>query len=233
MKEPMKKLSKKMGDRKPKKTKAQSMVEFALILPLLLIMFTGIVEFGFMLNTYLSLLDSTRFAARKFSNSNPMKIVSGTKVYDENFSTNVAQAVIDNLAPSGDPKARQLIVDPTRDDILISVIGVQVIDKTTNPYQTSITRYTTDPGPVDFYSLYKNGGDTKYDNATITNFMDENGSQPVNAGLLIVEVHYSYEGVLKLFWVKAFASEDNPLMLYSSTIMPLVSIRPGDPTATP
>ena len=45
------------------------MVETALLFPVLLIVLSGMVEFGFMLNDYLSIMDATRNAARFSSDS--------------------------------------------------------------------------------------------------------------------------------------------------------------------
>ena len=42
----------------------QSMVELALLFPVLLILLSGLVEFGFILNEYLSVMDAARNAAR-------------------------------------------------------------------------------------------------------------------------------------------------------------------------
>jgi Flp pilus assembly protein TadG len=47
-----------------KNEKGQSLVEFALILPLVLLLLMGIVEFGVMINTYLKIENASREAAR-------------------------------------------------------------------------------------------------------------------------------------------------------------------------
>jgi hypothetical protein len=222
-----------------KKTRAQSMVEFAVTLPILIALLLGMVEFGFMLNTYLSLLDATRYAARQFSNSNPLKLVGTTKVYDENFDNNVAKAVIDNLDPYLiDPEARRIILDPTMDDILIHVLSVNVNTNTNPDTISTVTALTTDLGnPVPFISSYGNFaalGGTHYTETVVRNSMSANGAQPVSAGILIVELYYSYEGTLSISteFMELFATNKH-VMLYSSTIMPLVSVRPALPTPTP
>ena len=48
----------------PSKSRGQSMVELALLFPVLLILLSGLIEFGFILNEYLSLMDAARNAAR-------------------------------------------------------------------------------------------------------------------------------------------------------------------------
>jgi len=215
-------------DRKPsrkirRKTRAQSMVEFALLLPILLTLFIGMVEFGFMINTYLSLTDATRQAAREYSNSQPFISLS-PNVDNMNFYTDCAQVVIDTLAPPDDPLARQIVMDWTMDDILVSVISVDV-DTATDPDTIStITRY---PSGETNFSVYQNFPVSPYDDVAIETYMTANGTIPVPAGLLIVEVYYSYESTLGITtpFIKAFAPGGH-VMLYASTIMPLVAVRP-------
>jgi hypothetical protein len=211
--------------RKSRKSKGQSMVEFAILLPLLLMLFTGMVEFGFMLNTYLSLLDATRQAARDCSNKNPFRIdETNTKVDDLDFYPYCAGIVVATLDPSlatpPDPNARRIVMDVSRDDVLVSVVRVTV-DSLTNTIST-IDRL---PVGFEFYSLYGNA-DSAYDNTAIENYMTQDGTLPVQTGILIIEVTYNYEGVLKLPWVEAFMSPDNPVTLHASTIMPLVAAKP-------
>ncbi|MBE0671272.1 MAG: pilus assembly protein [Anaerolineales bacterium] len=204
---------------------AQSLVELAITLPVLILLFSGMVEFGFMLNTYLSLQDATRAAARRYSNENPFaKDINGNVVDDAAFYSGAAQAVVDFLMPPDDSAARQTIVDPTRDNVLISVITIRVDEAPEPDAIDSITRH---PDGEEYYKLY---GDTNpitlYGNTEIEQYATSNGSVPVDAGLLIVEIFYSYEGVLHLPWTEPFFSEANPAMLYNSTIMPLVSAKP-------
>ena len=210
--------------RKPRKSKGQSMVEFALMLPILLMLFSGMVEFGFMLNTYLSLLDSTRQAARLCSNGNPFQLNTSTNTLedDPNFPIYCAQAVVTNLDPSlatpPDPKARRIELNTDLDDVVISVLSITVKANAI----TNIQRFKD--GSL-FYNLYGNK-DSGYTDADITAYMTQNGTLPVQTGILIVEVYYGYKGVLKLPWVEAFMSDTNPVSLHASTIMPLVAAQP-------
>lgn len=208
-----------------RKPKAQSMVEFAILLPVLIMLFSGMVEFGFMLNTYLSLLDSTRQAARLCSNGQPFLSVDAntipvTYVDDLTFSPSCAQNVVDTLAPPSDPNSRQIVIDPIRDDVLISVLQVNV-DELTQTI-SSIQRF---PSGFVFYSLYGNQS-TEYEDGAIEEYMTQNSTTPVATGILIVEVYYGYKGILKLPWVEAFMNDENPVMLHASTIMPLVAAKP-------
>ncbi len=52
-----------------KRARGQSIVEFALMAPILLIILSGLFEFGFLFTYYLAVLDSARNAARFSSDS--------------------------------------------------------------------------------------------------------------------------------------------------------------------
>lgn len=206
-----------------RKSKAQSLVEFAITLPVLILLFSGMVEFGFMLNTYLSLQDALRVAARKYSIENPFaKDSSGNVIDNLAFYQGAAQTVVDELMPPNG--ARQVPVDQSRDNILVSAITISVDESTTPDTIDSITRH---PEDSEFYKLYSDTSPTTlFGDTEITNYVTANGSVPVDAGLLIIEIYYSYEGVLGLPWTNPFFSQAKPAMLYSSTIMPLVSAKP-------
>lgn len=201
--------------------KAQSMVEFAIALPVLLLLLMGMVEFGFMLNTYLSIQDAVRSTARRYSTINPFN-ADGTD--NLTYYSGAAQNVVDLLAPPSDPTARQIIMDSTRDNILISLIEVKV-NETNNPNTvTSITRYPDGSSYFKFYNATNPA--TAYSNSAIETNLTANGAEPTNAGLLIVEIYYSYEGVINLPFTTPFMSQQNPVMLYASAIMPITYVKP-------
>ncbi len=207
---------------KKRKSTGQSLVEFGLLLPILLMLFSGMVEFGFMLNSYLSLLDATRQAARLCSNLNPFQLdpITNTIVDNVAFSPYCAQAVVDSLAPPDDSEARRIVMLQNRDDVLISVLRVNV-----NAATDTISSIERFPQGSLYFSYYGNH-ESGYTDTEIEDFMTQNAAIPVETGILIVEVFYGYEGVLKLPWVEAFMSGANPVMLHASTIMPLVAAKP-------
>jgi hypothetical protein len=203
-------------------SRAQSMVEFAIALPVLILLLTGMVEFGFMLNTYLSIQDAARAAARRYSTINPFN-ADGSD--NPAFYQEAAEYTIDLLAPAGDPNTRQIVLDPTRDNILISLIGVDV-DESTNPDSIdSIIRYSG-------ANHYKYFGGTNpssgFSDTGINTLMTANGAEPSDSGLLIVEIYYSYEGTLNLPWTTPFFSQSNPSMMYISVVMPTIYAKPFD-----
>jgi len=225
--------------RKSRKSRAQSLVEVAIAFPLLLMLFSGMVEFGFMLNTYLSLLDVTRQAARQYANTPPFSFINDSvtpaDVTDDlSFYTGIAGTIKDILAPPSDARARRIVLNPSRDDIVITVLRIKVDESTTPNHIDSINRYPNLPSlPPGYWALNHNQLSAYADDTQLKAQMTMNGAQPVRTGMLIVEIFYGYEGVLKLPWVTAFMP-GNYVMLHADTIMPLVSAKPPRiPTPTP
>ncbi|GAB4498868.1 MAG: hypothetical protein OHK003_12680 [Anaerolineales bacterium] len=210
------------GANTKRRLRAQSMVEFAITLPILLLLLTGMVEFGFMLNTYLSIQDAARSAARRFSITNPFN-PDGSD--NPAFYQSVAEYTVDLLAPAGDPETRQIVLDATRDNILVSLIGVEVDESTDPDSITSIIRYSG----AQYYKHFGNTNPpTAYTDSAIAGLMTANGAEPSDAGLLIIEIYYGYEGTLNLPWTRPFFSPNNPSMLYVSVVMPTIYAKPFD-----
>lgn len=198
------------------KSRAQSLVEFAITLPLLLFLFSGMIEFGFALNYYLSLLDATREAARYWSNFDPFDPV--THADNLSFYSSTADMVVANLDPwvaNHSYRGRRITLDAAADDVLVTVFGWS------NDPAVGLMRYPTSGT----YSIYHHGTSRFADDAAITSKFPA-GSP--NAGLLLVEVHYSYHQILGLPWLRPFLPD--PLILRAYTIMPLSS---AEPTPSP
>lgn len=198
------------AQKRGRKTKGQSMVEIAIALPVLLLLFSGMVEFGFMLNSYLSLLDATRASARFYSNLDPFgpdpndSSVSGPNWFFEDASDMVRVFMDPKLTNPG-YQGRRFELDPALDDIIITIYSVD------NDHNTIVTT-----GP---YRVYSHAA-SAFTEASIQSKMIA-GSP--NAGVLLVELIYSYEQVLKLPWM-AFMGD--PIMLRTHTIMPLNAVEP-------
>jgi len=78
--------------------KGQSLVEFAIILPFLLLLLMGILEFGIMLNSYLTIHNAAREGAR-------LGIVAGSNIEIKQLITNISpnletENLIVNITPS-------------------------------------------------------------------------------------------------------------------------------------
>jgi Flp pilus assembly protein TadG len=82
--------------RRIKNADGQTMVEFALVLPLLALLLFGVIQFGIVFNHYLDLTDAVRAGARKAAVSRQAGNPTGTAV----------QAVVDS--------AGDITIDPTK-----------------------------------------------------------------------------------------------------------------------
>jgi hypothetical protein len=201
--------------KKGRKSPGQSLVEVAIAFPVLIMLFTGVVEFGFILNFYLSLLDATRDAARRYSGDDPFLADGVTD--DDDFYYQAAFMVQRTLDPVIDDvgyRGRRILFDPAVDDVIVSVYGA---DGSTVILWRDAGEYHLFPTPGD-----PNGN---YDSIfTTQNILDTRVSGAPNAGVLLVEAHYNYHHVLNLPWMTAWLP--NPLHLQAYTIMP---IRAGEP----
>jgi len=208
---------------KRRKSRGQSLVEIAIAFPVLIMLFTGVVEFGFILNYYLSLLDATRESARFWSGADPF-LADGVTANDLLYKE-TAKLVRTALDPSYNPttetfnpayRGRRIALDPAVDDIIVSIYGGDesgVIEwRTAGPYHLFPT-----PGAVggNYASLF-----------SADSVEDLRVTDAPNAGILIVEVHYNYHHVLNLPWFTAVLP--NPLHLQAYTIMPMRAAEPDE-----
>lgn len=204
-----KKITNKLA-RLPRKTKAQSLTEFAIALPLLFLLLSGVVEFGFALNYYLSLLDATRESARYFSNTSPFNDDGSDNI---TFYQSVAGLTLYSLDPSSDPDnpsyvGRTIPLNSATDEIIVSVYAKS---------SSGVVSYPT-AGP---FRAFGSQTESLFNSEEVADLF-QSGSP--NAGLLIVEVHYTYNAVMNLPWISPLF----PMKLRAYTIMPLPAAEPND-----
>lgn len=110
--------------------RGQSMVEMALSLPILLLILAGAVEVGMYYNTFLTLVDATREAARYSANQTPASEDSNTDCNNtQDFFKKAACLTMQNLPG--------VTFDPVRDDIVVSLILIKqgnVVGRIVNSY---------------------------------------------------------------------------------------------------
>jgi len=192
--------------------KAQSLVEIAITFPLIIMILSGLIEFGFMLNYYLSLVDATREAARTFSNFDPFNEDGSDNL---TFYQSAASMVIDSLQPkSAADTSRKIVFSSDDDDIIISVFSV------------------AGPGSVNRYPT-STGGEFRWFNNDASDFTTADISSRLllgapNTGIILVEIFYDYHHVVGLPWVRVFLSD--PVTLHAYTMMPISA---AEPTPTP
>ncbi|MGA9533624.1 MAG: TadE/TadG family type IV pilus assembly protein [Anaerolineales bacterium] len=208
--------------------RGQSFVEFAILLPLLLLMLSGLVEFGFMLNQYLDLIDATREVARFASDEDPVHDSSGS--FNPNPSVPPMSDVYGRVWANSDRALNmggQISLDPSTDDVIVSLFAVN--------FSAVSARYPT--------AIGSNGGENgwqRWGNHTsqfssgdmqtaVTNSVTANGGNlPPNTGVVLVEIFYDYHMIMGLPWITAFVP--NPVTLHAYAMMPNVAT---EPTPTP
>jgi hypothetical protein len=121
--------------------RGQSIVEFAMMAPILLILLSGIFEFGFMFSSYLAIIDSARNSARfssdsAYDNTDPEKTCSATTDFYRLTACLAVSELTDEqptiqLCLPNSPVTENC--DPTdwenNDDIIISVFSVLSEDR--------------------------------------------------------------------------------------------------------
>ena len=194
-----------------KSEKGQSFVELSLVVVFLMILVAGIIEFGFMLNNYLNMIDASREAVRYSSNADPFILGctdhTDPDCVDTNFYTVTFELTEEILSP--------VVLDPANgDDILVSFfsIGDGFFKRFPNANQ-GLSRNTLQV--------------TKLSDAEIQSRLDS-GAPPT--GAVLVEIFYHYPQVLKLPIFTAFVQDPMPVYVYA--LMPLAAAEPV-PTPTP
>jgi hypothetical protein len=200
-----------------RKSIGQSLVEFAIALPVLILLFSGLVEFGFILNYYLSLLDATREASRYYAQFDPFMDANGDTFPDDadsdgypdidpDYFQGAADWVRGNLEPTDSlDTSRKIVLNPETDDVLVTIVDVQ---------GTDLTRY---PITGAWHGLDNLSLESKF--VTDDYILDNLVTGAPNTIILIVEVYYSYHQILALPWLAPFLS--NPVQLHAFSMMPL------------
>lgn len=209
----------------------QSFVELMLVTLILALILAGVVEFSFLLNSYLKVLDGAREGAR-YSNMDVafkyVEIPVPGYVSIQTFYVNTAIQAMRVMSP--------IVLNGNRgDDIVISVFSVA---------GSSIVRWPA--GYVNGWNLCENRldpdlqgdlnpADWSYCTPRSSHFttgqvlarMDANA--PVS-GVLLVEVYYNYPQILKLPVFDQVIPD--PILVYTYSVMPLSSAEPT-PTQRP
>lgn len=215
--------------------RGQSLVELALLLPVLLITVSGLVEFGFFFAQYLAIQDAVRNSSRFVSDSlyyqsdSDHTCTTTTDFYRQASCLVNQELRMDHplvvLSDNGTPgDTTDDFLDPTRgDDIIISVFTI-----TGGPPRTVTGRFPSSNGwsyAEDMPSYGSRNMNSSISNADIEAKL--NTTAP-STGFVVVELFYHYEHMLKLPWIIAFVPD--PVLLKSYTLMPNVS---AEPTPTP
>ncbi|MEX0789134.1 MAG: TadE/TadG family type IV pilus assembly protein [Anaerolineales bacterium] len=202
------------------KSVGQSLVEFTVLLPVLLMMLSGLIEFGFMLNYYLDLIDAAREAARFAAGDDPLRDAAGNwSEPNWPFYSRVQTIALQSLALSSDGR---ITIDCAIDDVIISAFGVRNGQVGPPPLAEPNRRFPT--GWPNGFKYCGNGLSSAFTNAQI----EARLMGAPDSGLVLIEIYYNYNMVLGLPWITAFVP--NPIRLHAYSIMPNVNV---EPTPTP
>jgi len=216
-----------------RKSLGQSLVEFTIMLPVLLMMLSGLVEFGILLNYYLDVIDAAREAARFAADGDPIRDDAGNTLdpnpqYFQNVQELTKQSLdfasdsrIDWMAPAvcGTDIQGDVVISAfsvVNDPAICSAMGVSApcVDK----------RFPTTAGDDGLSMCLSHV--SSITTAEVSSILS--GSLIPNSGLVLVEIYYDYHMVLGLPWIRAFVPD--PITLHAYSIMPNVNV---EPTPTP
>jgi hypothetical protein len=231
-----------------KRRRGQSLVEFALMAPILLIILSGLFEFGFIFNHYLAVLDAARNSSR-FSSDNWYDIRDLDHVCTSTVDFYRQAACMAALELASEHPSIELCLPPGKgtadcptgdwskyDDVIVSVFSI--LRNSPLPTDAQIKRFPTESGcpqygwsyAADMAGLSQCSGRTglhasRFTVADIKADLQINGP---STGLVLVEINNNYNHVLGLPWFTEFVGD--PIELYIYALWPLVS---AEPTSTP
>jgi Flp pilus assembly protein TadG len=236
--------------------RGQSIVEFVLMLPILLILLSGLFEFGFIFNQYLAVLDAARNASRFSSdndafNRDTIERCSGAGA-TKDFYRQAACLAIEELALEQPTVTLCLPTSPagnhctptdfdTLDDVIVSVFSVT---KKGCPSVCPEVKRFPDFGSTTATDMGWSYAVDLRDHASQANQSASRSGMHVssftaaqitsqirinapNTGFVLVEIQYHYWQMLGLPWFTQFVG--NPIPFHVYALWPLSS---AEPTST-
>ena len=207
--------------------RAQSLVEFTIMLPILLIMLSGVIEAGIALNVYLDLIDTAREVSRHVADFNPFigdSVDRNEAFYNEAISLANAQL----------QQAGQIQLDPATDNLVVSVFRID--GATVDPaerYPASYNEGGCTKGGEIGWTAYCNIRKSKIGTTScgaapscilMSSLLGDLVDIPPDTGVVAVEIYYDYDMTLKLPWITAFI--EPPITLHAYSFMPNSAAEP-------
>jgi Flp pilus assembly protein TadG len=203
-----------MAFRFTRKNKGQSFVELAIVLGVLLTLLFGMVEFAFLLNTYITVVDASRQGARFASTKDPYYTIDYPTLnsFYSAVRASVEGAHVINITSPDLGALSPIRLDPSKDDVIISFVTVQ--------NASSFTRT-----PASGYHAYGNGlHTTKVTNTDIQASISANLA-PTGSGLIIVEIFYDCS-IANGCLIQIFPILPDTIEIYTYSVMPMASVKP-------
>ncbi|HTX93332.1 MAG TPA: TadE/TadG family type IV pilus assembly protein [Anaerolineales bacterium] len=225
-----------------KDRRGQSFLELSVVLIILALLLAGVVEFGFLMNSYFHLLDAARESSRAALSVEPFNVANGA-TYESFYYGAILQAV-----QIMDP----IVLDPTHgDDIVVSVFSVangfpirypQDGHGVSNPDGFSLCAnfsgleywmdnqdppipYDNFPGLFDHKAEWEDSCSvqkTRIRTSQVQTILAKTPGAPAT-GMVMVEIIYGYPQLLKL---PVLSMLGDPIPVYVYSVMPLPSAEP-------
>jgi hypothetical protein len=218
------------------KSKGQSLIELTLVFFVIMTLLVGMVEFGNLLNQYITVTDAAREGARFASNDDPFAIVDVNGVQTSNYEIffgKIYQVIQGEYNAVGEQISKGalnpiVLSDENGDDIVVSFFSV--ITNKAGAKALAVGNPDTGHRFVSAAGSKYNNQESKFSDTDILNMVS--GNAP-SAGVLLVEIFYNYHQILKLgsFLKNADGSGVmDPILVHAYSIMPLSA---AEPTPTP
>jgi hypothetical protein len=212
----------------------QSFVELALVVLILALILAGVVEFGFLLNNYLKVLDGAREGARFSNMSVPFMVDDNGNCIIDGVTHNCVSSQTFYLRTAIEAMRVMFPVVLNKDgyrgdDIVVSVFTVSGSSIVRWPYGYdygwNLCHNNTDLALVnDLDQANWISCTAKHSNFSTDQIHDRMDASAPGSGVLLVEVFYSYPQLLKL---PVFAQViPDPIPVYVYAVMPLSSAEP-------
>jgi len=238
-----------MDFRRKRRLNGQSIVEMAMMAPILILIISGVVEMGFMFSNYLAGSDAARNAARFSSDSDFTRRDSrpdctGANQTMDFYRQTACLAVAELAAESptitlclpGSPADRHCPRPYDQmDDVIVTVFAVTREITWATRADWPMSRFPDGTGEMGWsFAVDRAGGDQSAARTGMhaSNFTTEQiraklDLVDINSGFVLVELNYNYFQILALPWFTPFVPDPQWLKLYS--IWPLSS---AEPTST-
>lgn len=209
----------------------QSLVEFTILLPVLLMMLSGLIEFGFLLNNYLDIIDAARETARFAANDDPT-VGLPTDEYDPlsvppkvNFWHRAFLNARSSLFTASDGRINWNTNDPkdcagVNGDVVVSAFSL--LGNTVHQRFPGLDAGASNVAACPLEDPPRKVYASKITDAFVNDTLS--GSVLPNSGFVLIEIYYEYEMLLGLPWITEFVPD--PIVLYAYTIMPNINVEP-------
>jgi len=220
-----------------RKPSGQSLVELAIIVPLLLLMLAGMVEVAFAMFAYLTALDLTREAARFASVRDYRELEPGGDLHPAAFVTDPSLACTDNLLHYYYDSA--CFFTDNRLNPFLEFNAAKYDDLVITVFTVS-NNYVTERHPsANGWSLFDDNwqkdcqGNTTSSEPFFTNEYLESkfvANAPTERGIVVVEAYVCYDLILHMPFISDFIA--SPFRIHAYTVMPAPEAIPT-PTSIP